>query len=217
VTRRPRLLFVAAVLALGGLLAACTSSPGAGPQAASPADLNEQVNNSGTYQGIGLTPAQPRPSFTLTDTAGAPFAFGQRTAGHPTLLYFGYTQCPDVCPTTMADIHNALATLPVALQKTMYVVFVTTDVKADTAVVLATWLRTFSTGLGATFVGLRGTQAEIDTAQAAAHIMLAEDAGQTHSAKVLLFGADDYARVAYLQGTTEAQQLAHDLPLVARS
>jgi protein SCO1/2 len=207
---------IAAVLVAGlaavALLAACSGSkPTSSP---SISELNGQPQN-GKYLGAGLDPAQPRPSFTLTDTSGKPFAFGQRTSGHPTLLYFGYTNCPDVCPTTMFDVSAALRAVPKALQKQAYVVFVTTDVKRDTGTVIKKWLANFDTNTSATFVGLRGTQAQIDAAQTAAHVTLAEDEGQTHSAQVLLYGTDDYARVTYLQSTNEQQQIAHDLPLVA--
>ena len=68
----------------------------------------------------------------------------------------------------------------------------------------------------ATFVGLRGTQQQVDAAQAAAHITLAEDDGETHSAQVLLYGPDDYARVSFLQSNTEQQAMKHDLPIVAK-
>jgi len=97
-----------------------------------------------------------------------------------------------------------------------YVVFVSTDVAHDTGPVIAKWLAHFSAGVSATFVGLRGTQGDIDAAQAAVHVALAEDGGRTHSAEVLLFGADDYARVAFLQSTNEAEMIAHDLPLAAK-
>jgi len=143
-----------AVLLLALVLLAACSSGGAKPK---PSDLNNQPQ-AGPYQGFGLVPPLPRPSFTLTDTTGKRFSFSQ-TAGHPTLLYFGYTHCPDICPTTMADI---------------------------------------------------------DAAQAAAHVVLAEDGGQTHAADVLLYGADDYAHVKYLQSDNESDQIAHDLPLVSK-
>ena len=209
---RPGLAAVAAVALLGA--AGCTSS--SSHSATQRSDLNDQVSKtSSTYQGIGLNPAQPRPSFTLTDTAGKPFAFAQRTAGHPTLLYFGYTHCPDVCPETMADIGLALKAVPVSLQKQTYVVFVSTDVKRDTGPVISQWLSNFATFAQATFIGLRGTQAQVDAAQTAAHIEVAEDGGETHSALVLLYGADNYARVSYAQSNTEQQQISHDLPLVA--
>lgn len=215
--RRFRLAAVAASLACVAVLAGCASHPGATQSSPQPSQLNDQTGGGSGFQGVGLTPPQPRPSFTLTDTAGKTFAFGARTAGHPTLVYFGYTNCPDVCPETMADVHQALSTVPRALQERIYVVFVSTDVKRDTAAVITRWLSNFSVGVSAKFVGLRGTQAQIDAAQAAAHITLAEDDGQTHSAQVLLFGADDYARVTYLQSTNEAQLIAHDLPLAAKS
>lgn len=207
---------VAAAIAVGALLlAGCSSSKPS--TSSSGSELNDRTGSSSGYDGLGLNPAQPRPSFTLTDTTGKPFAFAQRTAGHPTLLYFGYTQCPDVCPETMADIGLALKSVPAAVQKKTYVVFVSTDVKHDTGPVIAKWLTNFAPNTTATFVGLRGTQAQIDAAQTAAHVTVAEDGGQTHSALVLLFGADDYARVGYTQSTNEQQQIAHDVPLVAGS
>jgi protein SCO1/2 len=203
---------VAAVLAAVALLAVACSSGAAAPQ---PSELNDKPTG-GVYHGFGLIPPQPRPSFTLTDASGKGYAFGRATAGKPTLLYFGYTHCPDVCPTTMADIGQALRMLPTDIQRRTQVVFVTTDVKRDTGPVMAAWLAHFDTDLPNRFVGLTGTQAQIDAAQAAAHVQLAEDEGQQHSAQVLLYGSDDYARVQYLQSTNEADQIVHDLPLVAK-
>jgi protein SCO1 len=203
---------VTAALALLALvLAGCTSGR-ADPK---PSELNGQ-NQVGPYLGAGLDPAQPRPSFTLTDTKGTPFRFGTRTAGHPTFLYFGYTNCPDVCPETMADIGIALSKVAPAIAARAYVVFVSTDVKHDTSAKIAQWLGNFSTGSKATFVGLRGTQAQVDAAQAAAHITVATDDGQTHSAQALLYGTDDYARVTFLQSDNEQKAMQHDLPLVAK-
>jgi protein SCO1/2 len=203
---------LAAVVAAVAVVAAACSSGAAAPQ---PSELHDKPTG-GRYQGFGLLPPQPRPSFTLTDTSGKSYAFGRATAGKPTLLYFGYTHCPDVCPTTMADIGQALRTVPSDIQRRTQVVFVTTDVKRDTGPVMAAWLAHFDTDLPNRFVGLTGTQAQIDAAQAAAHVQLAEDEGQQHSADVLLYGSDDYARVQYLQSTNEADQIGHDLPLVAK-
>lgn len=208
-----RLLVVVAGLLVAVLTLVACSSAG-GKDSPSPSELNPGTGG-GKYQGVGLVPPQPRPSFTLTNVAGQIYNFGQATAGRPTLLFFGYTQCPDVCPTTMADIRQALLSLSTSEQQHVVVVFVSTDVVHDTAPVIATWLGNFESGVHATFVGLRGTQAQIDAAQAASHIMLATDGGQTHSAEVLLYGRDNYARVSYLQSTNEAQQMAHDLPLVS--
>jgi protein SCO1/2 len=203
---------VVPLVALALFAVACSSSSHPSPKGS---QLVDQQGTANGFQGVGVTPPQPRPSFQLTDTSGKAFSFAQATNGHPTLLYFGYTNCPDVCPTTMFDIGSALRALPAALQQKTYVVFVTTDVKHDTGKVIAKWLSNFDSGTAAQFVGLTGTQDQIDAAQAAAHIQLATDDGATHAANVLLFGADNYARVTYLQSTNEQQQIAHDLPMVA--
>jgi protein SCO1/2 len=191
------------------ILAACSSGSGSPKRS----ELNDNPKV-GRYQGFGLVPPQPRPSFTLTDTDGKRFSFSQ-TAGRPTLLYFGYTRCPDVCPTTMADVAQALQAVPTKIRQAAYVVFVTTDVKHDTGPVIAAWLRHFDPGLPRQFVGLTGSQAQIDAAQASAHVQLAEDDGQLHAADVVLYGADDYAHVKYLQSDNESDQISHDLQLVA--
>jgi protein SCO1 len=218
---RRLLLAAAAVVVCGSGLAACTSSdktdPPSSTGSASGSTLNDQTGT-GPYQGLGVEPPQPRPAFTLTDTAGQAFDFGTATAGHPTLLYFGYTNCPDICPETMANVQLALQSLPASLQKITYVVFVTTDVTRDTAAVISEWLAHFSTGTQAQFVGLRGSQAQINLAEATAHIFLATDDGQTHASTVLLFGPDNYARVSFAyNGNSEQAEIAHDLPIVAKT
>lgn len=206
---RLRYALVAVVLALAG----CTSSGGSSPSS-SPSGLNDNTG-SGPFQGVGLVPPRPRPAFTLSDTSGATYPFATKTHGKATMLFFGYTNCPDICPATMADIGTALRTLPVAVQREVTVVFVSTDVKRDTAPVLTQWLRNFTPNTHATFVGLRGSKAQVDAAQAASHIMIAEDGGQTHSTQVLLFGPDDYAHVSFIYNNNgEQKQMAHDLPLV---
>jgi len=204
---------LATIAAAALLVAGCSSSK---PSKATPSELQGGAKV-GKYEGAGLDPAQPRPSFTLTDTAGKPFAFGSTTSGHPTFLFFGYTNCPDVCPATLADIATALRRVPASVAEKSYVVFVTTDVKHDTGPVIKQWLANFASGAKATFVGLRGTQAQIDAAQAAAHITLASDDGKTHSASALLYGPDDYARVLFLQSNDEAKAMEHDLKIVAKA
>jgi protein SCO1/2 len=218
VTRRP-LALLAALLAVGALVAGCSSSSSSSSAPAAKASgLNDNTGSSSGFEGLGIDPPQPRPSFTLTTTTGASFDFGTVTAGHPTLLYFGYTNCPDICPATMADIGLALKAVPAAMQKMTYVVFVSTDVAHDTGPIIAQWLHNFSPGNGATWVGLHGTQAQVDAAEAAAHVFLATDGGQTHSAEVLLFGTDDYARDSFAYTADgEQAEIQHDLPLVARA
>ena len=138
-TSRVRALLAGLLLAL---VAACSSgSPSSGPSEL----IGGGGADGGKYAAFPLTPPRPRPNFTLTDTAGTKFAFGRQTAGHPTLLYFGYTHCPDVCPTTMAAISTALKGVPAPVRQDTYVVFVTTDVKRDSPAVIESVARRSST------------------------------------------------------------------------
>jgi protein SCO1 len=209
-----------------GLVAGCAGTAGARPAGAPPPGAKQSAaagpaapvltapTTAGPYRGLQLDPPQPRPTFTLTDTGGRRYDFAARTHGRPTFLFFGYTNCPDVCPTTMADVAAALRGVPPAVQHAVQVVFVTTDPRRDTPAVLAAWLRNFDPDLPNRFVGLTGTQAQLEAAQVAARVPVASDGGQTHSAELLLFGPDDYARVVYLNGSSP-DDIRHDLPAVA--
>ncbi|CAM5477556.1 SCO family protein OS=Streptomyces alboniger OX=132473 GN=CP975_17295 PE=3 SV=1 [Streptomyces alboniger] len=68
-----------------------------------------------------------KPDLVLTDTQGKELRdLRKETAGKPTLVYFGYTHCPDVCPLTMNNIAVAKKQLPKSEQDELRVVFVTT-------------------------------------------------------------------------------------------
>ena len=209
-TRRPRLAALLGAAAVA--LSACGGGAAAsGHDHSAPASVSAVK---GVYDGLNLPQPYQRPRFTLTDTAGAPFDFGTATKGRPTLLFFGYSTCPDVCPTTLADIAVALRTLDRALAGQVQVVFVTTDPAHDTQPVLREYLDRFDADLPVTFTGLTGSQHDIDQAQLAAGVPVAEDGGHTHSALLLLYGHDDRAHVAYDAGNT-ARDIAHDLRIVA--
>src|SRR5215467_1267581 len=104
------------------------------------------------YRGGLVTPPLPKPKFTLTDTSGAPFDLWSETQSYVTLLFFGYTHCPDDCPLHMANIASSLQQLPAEIGEQVKVVFVTTDPARDSAAVLRAWLDNFD----ARFVGLTG-------------------------------------------------------------
>jgi protein SCO1 len=217
---RSRLPLVLA--ATGLLLAGCGGSDGstgtavsqAGAEHSHSAPASVRGGDGGSYAGIDLDPAYQRPSFTLTDTSGAAYDFTTATKGRPTLLFFGYTNCPDVCPTTMADIAVALRSLDPSVASTVQVVFVTTDPARDTPAVLGEYLHRFDADLPTQFIGLTGDQPTLDQAQLSAGVPLAEDGGQTHSALLLLYGADDQAHVAFDAGNTP-KDIAADLSKVA--
>jgi protein SCO1/2 len=165
------------------------------------------------YAGVDLPEPYRRPSFTLTDTTGAEYDFREQTGGKPTLLFFGYTNCPDVCPATMADVALALRGAEPEVAERVQVVFVTTDPAFDTAEVLGEYLDRFDADLPTQFVGLTGEQELIDQAQLSAGVPLAEDDGRLHSSLLLLYGTDDEAPVAFDAGNT-ADDIAADLERV---
>jgi protein SCO1/2 len=206
---------LAALLVAGALALAGCSAPAAGDEehdhGAAPAVVEAPEDR---YAGLDLAEPYRRPTFTLTDTTGAAYDFKAATAGRPTLLFFGYTNCPDVCPTTMADVAVALRGLDPALAAQVQVVFVTTDPAVDTPEVLGEYLGRFDADLPTRFVGLTGDQEAIDQAQLSAGVPLAEDQGRLHSSLLLLYGTGDEAQVAFDAGNT-ARDIAADLRLVA--
>jgi protein SCO1/2 len=169
----------------------------------------------------GLTPAVPtaKPDLTLTGTDGRPFDLRARTAGVVTLLYFGYTHCPDVCPTTMADLAAALGGLAPGTRAGIRVVFVSTDPAHDTPPVLAGWLHDFDPGFG--FYGLTGPFAAVQAAARTLGVAVEPPARrpdgamtQNHGADVLAFGRDGRLALRYPPGTQITDYL-HDLPVLA--
>ncbi|GAA3896893.1 SCO family protein [Streptomyces lacrimifluminis] len=98
-----------------------------------------------------------KPDLVLTDTQGKPYDLRAETKGRPTLVYFGYTNCPDVCPLTMSNIAVAKKKLSPADQDKLRIVFVTTDPKRDTPAALGKWLK----GIDPQVVGLTGDFATI--------------------------------------------------------
>lgn len=104
---------VIAAICMGA--AACGDDPSDGQ---APAAASAPVSPPAPGAGNAVRPNRPmpKPDLELTDDDGKPFDLAERTAGRPTVLYFGYTHCPDVCPTTMADLANAVKKLPAADQ-----------------------------------------------------------------------------------------------------
>ncbi|MFN8631278.1 MAG: SCO family protein [Chloroflexota bacterium] len=100
-------------------------------------------------------PARPAPELKLTDQDGKPFDLAS-LRGTIVLVYFGYTHCPDICPTTLVDLRTAVQ----QFGKPVKVVFVTVDPARDTAPAIKTYLDAYKAG----FIGLTGTDAQIAAA-----------------------------------------------------
>lgn len=223
-------------IALAATLTGCGngSDRAAAPDATSDAEYG--------WHGVEPQPVPDRPSFVLRDTAGNRFDFVAETSGRPTLMYFGFTNCPDECPTAMADIAAALRSTPKQLREQVKVVLVTTDPERDTPPVMRRWLDQFSTD----FIGLVGTQAEVDAAQRAAGLQPAVKGGQVetlpgkpdehehkpgtaphqhfgplgygvgHANVIFAYNSNDKLPVAY-PGGTRPSDIAADLPQLAAS
>jgi protein SCO1/2 len=169
------------------------------------------------YRGGLVSPPLPKPKFTLTDTSGASFDFSAKTQGYVTLLFFGYTHCPDMCPLQMNTLAQAFRKLPPVTADRFRVVFVTTDPARDTPAVLHAWLDHFDKR----FIGLTGTQAAIDAAQVAANLDPAKKSATRadgnyevgHSLFVFAYTKDNLAHLVY-PGGVEAEDWSHDLPFL---
>lgn len=169
------------------------------------------------WAGAILVHPLPKPEFTLTTDAGQPYDFQKETAGKVALLYFGYTNCPDACPTTMASLALAVKQLPASQRSNVVTVFVTTDPARDTPPRLKSWLTQFDPS----FVGLTGAPDQLAAAQNASQLPVATPEaaapgsspgvyGVDHAAVVLVFTPDGFAHVEWPEGVTTADA-ARDL------
>jgi protein SCO1/2 len=175
-----------------------------------------------TLHGAVPSDHAPKPSFRLETTDGKPFDFATDTRGKATLLYVGYTHCPDECPTAMADVAAALRRTDPAVARQVDVVFVTSDPWRDTRPVLRKWLDRFSPS----FIGLTGTPTQIAAAQVALGMPIAKreaapkhyGSGKyavTHFAAVIAYGRDGRVATLYPSGITPAE-IAADLPVLVK-
>ncbi|MFJ3584423.1 SCO family protein [Streptomyces sp. NPDC090127] len=156
-----------------------------------------------------------KPDLVLTDTKGQKFDLRAQTKGKPTLIYFGYTHCPDVCPMTMSNIAVAKKELPKADQDKLQVVFVTTDPERDTPAELAKWLPAAG---DPSFTGLTGDFSAIQAGARQMGIGIdppKKENGKVvsmHGAQVIAFSpTTDQGYVLYGEDTT-VEDYAKDLP-----
>ena len=177
-----------------------------------------QPAKSDSYRGGLITPPLPKPRFVLTDTSGASFDFWNRTQGSVTLLFFGYTYCPDQCPMHMANLGLALKKLPADVANQVNLVFVTTDPARDTPAVLRRWLDNFDKR----FVGLTGSDAALEAVQKATGVPPArktearnDNYSVAHANFVIAYTKDSLAHVIYPGGVTK-DDWVHDLPLLLK-
>jgi protein SCO1/2 len=155
---------------------------------------------------------RPAPRLQLVDHDGRSFDLaGLR--GETVLVYFGYTQCPDVCPATVGTLNTVIAAAPDPLR----VVFVTVDPARDTVTALGDYVRYLSPE----YVGLTGSATEIRTAADDWGVSYARvDGGSAsgyamaHTAATFLVDASGQLLANYPFGT-EAEAILRDLAALA--
>ena len=162
-----------------------------------------------SFNGVALEPAEQAPVLRLADSTGAPFDVAQQR-GKVVLLFFGYTHCPDVCPTTLVDWRHVADSLG-AKAKDVRFVFVSVDPERDTPALAQRYAARFSPS----FVGLAGTLAEIESLKSAWKITALRDGSPTnanytvtHPSQVFVIDRDGKLRLMQRPGLTTAQVTA---------
>jgi protein SCO1/2 len=192
------------LVALGALCAAV-----AGFWLARELDSSAPQLASGTWLGIPRSVSD----FQLTDSDGHPFS-AQNLQGKPSLVFFGFTHCPDVCPTTLVKLAQVKKTT--AQLAGVQVLFITVDPQRDTPQKVGAYAH----GFDPSFIGLTGDQANIDKvtkafAVAAVRVDLpGGDYTMDHSAAVFLVNSQAQI-VGIFTPPFDTKRLAQDLAVAA--
>jgi protein SCO1/2 len=171
----------------------------------------------GPFSGIDVTGGGMGGPIQLADHDGKVRTLAD-FRGKVVVIVFGFTHCPDVCPTTLADMASAVNQLG-ENGRLVQVLFVTVDPKRDTAEVLKQYVPAFHAG----FIGLRGSAAETAQVTKAFHVYANERAGMTpetytvdHSAQSFVIDREGRLRLL-IPPATKPSAIASDLKILIRS
>lgn len=163
------------------------------------------------FNGIDITGAEYARTLSLTDQNGQPRTLAD-FKGKVTVVFFGFTQCPDVCPTTMAELAQVKAALGKDGDRVQGV-FVTVDPDRDSAEVL----KSYMTGFDPSFVALRGTPEQIAATAKEFKVFYAKVPGKAegsysvdHTAGSYVFDAQGRVRL-FIRYGSGAEALTADL------
>jgi len=205
-------------LAVAGLtgLAGCSFGP------ASSSDPSVDTGETKGWGGEADEQGLAKPDVTFTDMNGEPFPFVEKTQGKLALLFFGYTNCPDVCPVTLSSLGRALDQIGSGPGGDPMVLFVGVDVARDTPEQLKTYLGR----INPTFLGLTGDEktviAEANRQVFNGPIVIEEpdadgEYAVGHSSKVFAYSpTDDLAHRYYDGDKVRPQTWVNDLPRMAK-
>ena len=168
------------------------------------------------YKGTDITGAGFGRHLALTDHNGRAVTL-ETFRGKLVVLFFGYTHCPDVCPTTLTDMAQALKLLPADVAAKIQVLFVTVDPERDTPETLKGYVPYFNSK----FLGLYGTQAQVEEVAREFKVVYRKhvEPGASgylvdHSAGSYVFDTAGQLRL-YLPFAHPAKDIAHDLSTLA--
>lgn len=168
--------------------------------------------------GIVLLPqSRSLPDLTLTNQEGQAVTANQ-LAGKWSLLFFGYTFCPDICPATLAQMRQLQGMLPAEAKERLRVVLVTVDPHRDTPEQLKKYLAYFDPG----FQGLTGSQEDIQKLASAVSIPFIpadtskENYTVDHSGNLVIIGPDGSQR-GFIRAPVNVDKLAAQLPALLGS
>ncbi|MBL8103358.1 MAG: SCO family protein [Anaerolineales bacterium] len=167
----------------------------------------------------GTAYADPVPAafeFTLTSSDGTPFQLSDNQ-GKITLLFFGYTYCPDICPTTLAELKMVMELLKSDADK-VQVVFISVDPGRDTSEKVQKYAERFYP----TFIGLSGTEEDLAPIWSSYGVFreVVEGTSETnyiinHTARVILIDEAGNMRLSY-GFQTPPEDIAHDIKLLLK-
>ena len=166
------------------------------------------------FTAIDITGADYARDFALTDHNGKPRALSD-FKGKAVVVFFGYTQCPDICPTTMIELAHAMKALGNDAGR-VQVLFVTLDPERDTRALLAEYVPNFDPR----FLGLSGDADATAKLAKEFKVFYQKAPGKTptsytidHSASSYAFDPQGRIRLALRPGQS-ADSIAHDLRLL---
>ena len=170
-----------------------------------------------TFRGTAYSePYPPAPQIELIKSNGETFRLSDQK-GKIVLLFFGYTSCPDVCPTTMAELNMALSAIP-KKANSVQVVFVSVDPERDTSQKVQEYVEHFNPS----FIGLSGSQKELEKVWNEYGIFReivqsnsAMDYTVNHTARITLVDSNGNLRLSY-GFDTPVEDIVNDLNLLLK-
>lgn len=168
-----------------------------------------------TFHGTVIQSPEPAYDFTLASTNGDVSLSDYR--GKLVLIYFGYTFCPDICPATLANVGQSLRELGEKADD-VQLIMVSLDPERDTPEKLAEYVVHFHP----TFIGVTGTQDELDTVASLYGIFYEKAEGTdntgyliNHTATLLVIDREGYLKLVFPFGVT-VPEIADDLKYMLR-